>query len=178
MDDNALMARVQQGSRDAFDLLVCRHYGAAIRLAMQILHDDALALDAVQDAFAALYIHRMRYAPTFSFSTYLCALVRHKSIDLLRKQSKATLLPPEALAQLPPSETSPEALCIAHIFSDALFGAIDALDAQKKAVLLAYALHGKSYRTIALEQNLSVAQVKIILHRVRKALRHMKEEWS
>lgn len=180
MEDNALMARVQAGDRDAFDALVQRHYADMLRLSEAIVHDAVLAQDAVQESFADLYAHRRLYRHDFAFSTYLSAVVRHKSIDQLRRQKRLPL-PLEALceAQLPAAaEDSPEARCIAQAFARGLAGLIDGLPVAHRRMIIGYALEGKSYRDIARDEGCTVAKVKVTLHRVRKALRRIKEEWN
>lgn len=177
MDDNGLMAQVQQGDQDAFEALVLRHYEGALRQAQSILHEAALAQDAVQESFADLYAHRYLYKPTFAFTTYLSALVRHKSIDLLRRQRRFPL-PKDPDTPLPAAEDSAEARCIADAFAHGLAGFIDGLPPLHRQIIVGYAVEGKDYRTLAEETGCSLATVKVTLHRIRKKLRQIKEEWK
>lgn len=180
MNDNALMDEVKRGNMDAFDTLVSRYYSSAEQFARSFTRDAALAQDAVQESFTDIYIHRQRYEPTFSFTTYLRAIVRHKCIDLMRKRKHLPL----SLSALPRGELqaaadldTPEARCIQAAFEGRLFTLIDELPQSKRQILILYAFENKSYKEIAAQTSTSVAQVKITLFRVRKALRHMKEEW-
>lgn len=181
MDDNECMARVQQGNREAFELLVSRHYDASLRFARTLVTDAQLSQDAVQESFADLYAHRARYQPGFTFQTYLLAIVRHKSIDLLRRRKRSLLpldtIPEEQLPHAAIADT-PEGQCIRQAFTQGLASVIDALPPEKREMLLMYAIQNKSYRQIAEETHKSVAQVKITLHRIRAALRRTKEEWQ
>ena len=90
--DHELMELAAQDSREAFEALVLRHYREAIRAAECMVHDRMQAEDIAQECFADIYVQRRRYHPASSFPTYLHALVKHKSIDCLRKAGKREIL--------------------------------------------------------------------------------------
>jgi len=170
-----LMARVCAGDRQAFEALVQAYWPMARRTAYGILQDGLLSEDVAQDCFADLYIHRHRYQPRFSFGAYVAAIARHKSIDLLRRRrdGKLPAYPPQD-----DHDNSPESEIIQRLYSHSLHSAIEQLPRQQRRMLKAYALEGATYRQIAEELGVTVTQVKITLHRVRKALRRVREEWE
>ena len=169
------MARVRAGDREAFESLVEAYWPAAHRVAYGILRDEQLAQDVAQDCFADLYMQRDRYQPRFSFQAYVAAIARHKSIDLLRRQKGRVSAPdPQAGREA----DSPESVYIQRLYRHTLFSAVERLPESQRRMLKAYALEGKSYREIAAEQGITVAQVKVTLHRIRKSLRRVKEEWD
>lgn len=175
-DDNALMQRVKDGDQQAFETLVLRHREAAVHQAARFTGDMSLAEDIVQECFADLYVHRSAYRLSFSFSTFLSALIRHKSIDALRKNNRfprpVAFLPEEAGGQTPESE------CIRREVYTGLRRAIDDLPPEHRKMLLLFAIHGMDYGQIAKELNKSIPQVKVTLHRIRKKLIKAKEEWT
>ena len=59
--DLALVKRVQQGDRSAFDLLVIKYQHRILKLVMRYVRDPSEALDVVQEAFIKAY----RAAPSF-----------------------------------------------------------------------------------------------------------------
>ena len=69
--DLALIRRVQQGDRSAFDLLVVKYQHKIVKLIMRYVRDQAEALDVAQEAFLKAY----RAAPSFrgdsAFYTWL-----------------------------------------------------------------------------------------------------------
>jgi RNA polymerase sigma-70 factor (ECF subfamily) len=69
--DLALIRRVQQGDRSAFDLLVVKYQHKIIKLIMRYVRDPSEALDVAQEAFLKAY----RAAPSFrgdsAFYTWL-----------------------------------------------------------------------------------------------------------
>ena len=69
--DLALIRRVQQGDRSAFDLLVIKYQHKLLKLIMRYVRDPSEALDVAQEAFLKAY----RAAPSFrgdsAFYTWL-----------------------------------------------------------------------------------------------------------
>lgn len=173
--DEALMAAVQAGDAAAFEALVERWYPDAVRYAYAFLKDAALSEDAAQDCFAALYVKRNQYDPSLMFATYLKALIRYRCIDLIRKQRRSPIVP---LSIEKTDETSPESLLVDKVFRHSLLGAVRQLPKEHQEMLTAYALEGQSYKELAERFHKTIPQVKITLHRIRKQLKRIKEEWS
>ncbi|MCL2545136.1 MAG: sigma-70 family RNA polymerase sigma factor [Clostridia bacterium] len=170
------MARVCAGDREAFEALVEAYWPVARRTAYGILRDAALSEDVAQDCFADLYLHRRRYRPRFSFQAYVAAIARHKSIDLLRRREgrRSSVFH----GQADPDAGSPESAYIRALYRHTLLAAVERLPEGQRRMLAAYAIEGASYRQIAEELGVTVAQVKAGLHRARRALRRVKEEWE
>lgn len=168
MDDNALMARLARGDEAALEELIRRHRAAAVHQAEGILHDAALAEDMAQEAFARVYLLRASYRPDFAFTTYLRAMVRNLCIDQLRRRRIAPL----PVEELPAGEdASAEAVYLAQERRMVLWNRLRGLPEQDRALLTGYALEGKSYRELAGLHGISLAQVRIRLHRIRKRLK-------
>lgn len=173
MDDNELMARLARGDEDALTELIRRHRVWAAAQAKAILHDDSLAEDAAQEAFVRVYLLRDRYRPDFAFRTYLGVLVRRLAIDQLRRrkhQPTPAAYLPEALAE------SAEAAYLRDESRLRLWNELSALDGPDRALLIGFALEGCSYQELAQRQGLSLAQVRIRLHRIRKRLRQKERD--
>lgn len=175
-DDNALMRRVKDGDKQAFETLVLRHRESALKLAARYVSDPYLAEDVVQECFADLYLHAGAYKTDFSFTTFLNALVRHKSADLLRKRRHSPL----PLTDTPEGESAetPESLCVRREIYTGLYRAIDELNGRQRKMLMLFAVHGQDYRQIAAGLNITVPQVKVGLHRIRKKLKKAREDWT
>lgn len=172
MDDNALMARLAGGDHAALEELIRRHRAAAVRQAEDLLHDASLAEDVVQEAFARVYLLRQSYRPDFAFTTYLRAMVRNLCIDQMRRRKLAPL----PVDELPAGEdASAEAVFLARESRMGLWNRLRGLPREDQALLVGYALEGKSYRELASLHGLSLAQVKIRLHRIRKRLKERDE---
>ncbi|MGN1021674.1 MAG: RNA polymerase sigma factor [Aristaeellaceae bacterium] len=168
MDDQELMARLAAGDDTALEELMRRHRPAALRQARSMLGDESLAQDAVQEAFVRVYLLRGSYRPEFAFTKYLAAVVRNLCLDELRRR-RVRPLPsqslPEGLAE------SAEAVWLAREKRLTLWRSLSALSRQDQALLTGYALEGLTYQQLARREGLSLTQVRIRLHRIRKRLR-------
>ena len=174
MDDNELMARLKMGDTDALALLIRRHRSWALARAEDMLHDGALAEDVVQEAFARVYLLRESYRPEFAFATWLGVLVRNLCIDQLRRRRLAPM-PVEPLPETG-SEDSAEAVFLRKEARLALLNELASLGDTDRALLTGFALEGESYQALERRTGLTLGQVKIRLHRIRRRLRDKERE--
>lgn len=179
--DNELMRRTALGDTTAFDALVTRHRARAEALAAAVTGDKALAQDIAQECFARVYALRREYRPTFSFTAYLTALVRNRAIDALRLANRApasldALVENGAAFALHDDAETPEEAFLRTERRALLLDAISRLTPREREFLSRYAGEGQTYADIAREMRVSVAQVRVGLHRLRRKLRTPKEE--
>lgn len=171
--DSQLMARLCQGDDSALDQLIARHRGSAEQYARALVRDAGEAEDAVMDAFARVYLLRERYQPAFSFQAWLRVLVRSRCLDLLRRRARRPVpmdeLPPGGLAE------SPEALALQREERLRIWRLLEELSDADQRLLLGYAVHGRSYRELAQALHLSLPQVRVRLHRIRRRLRRKED---
>ena len=83
----AVLEAVGRGDDDALGVLYDRFGRPAYRLAFRILRDSALAEDAVQEAFLALWrsadaYKRERAKP----STWILTVVHRRAVDIVRRE--------------------------------------------------------------------------------------------
>ena len=81
-----LAARSQQPARAA---LFARYGRLAYGLAVRVLRDEALAEDAVQEAFLAVWRAAPRFVPERGrASTWILTLVHRRAVDLVRREER------------------------------------------------------------------------------------------
>ena len=84
MTDDQLMELVRDKNlRQAYDVLVLRHYREAVRFCMKMLGDEQAVLDIVQDSFADIYVHRSRVSLSCAFRTYLSVSYTHLTLPTI-----------------------------------------------------------------------------------------------
>jgi RNA polymerase sigma-70 factor (ECF subfamily) len=87
--DAQLMGDVSAGSLDAFAQLYDRYCHRAYRVALSVCRDEGRAQDAVQEAFLAVWKSRTSYLlQQGTVAAWLLTIVRHRAIDLDRKNDK------------------------------------------------------------------------------------------
>jgi RNA polymerase sigma-70 factor (ECF subfamily) len=89
LSDEALVALVARSDEVALAELYDRFGRVAYGLARRILRDDALAEDAVQEAFLAAWRSAPRFVPERAkASTWLLTLVHRRAVDLVRREER------------------------------------------------------------------------------------------
>ena len=84
--DTELMGRIVKGDARAFEAIYDRHHRQAYGLARRIMGPADGAEEATQDAFISLWRGAASFDPErASLRTWLFTLVRHRSIDSLRR---------------------------------------------------------------------------------------------
>ena len=92
-DDHALLAACADGDGQALATLYDRFGTVAFRLAVRVLRDPALAEDAVQEAFLAVWRQAAKFDPSRGrASTWILTLVHRRAVDLVRKQASFNAL--------------------------------------------------------------------------------------
>lgn len=176
-EDNELMRLAALADKDAFEVLVLRYYREAVRYCQSLIREEAQAQDIVQDCFADIYVQRDSYRDSFSFRTFLYTLIKHKSIDYLRKAGRRERVcwdeQEETGKQRGLQDTggpSPEEVYIRKERHREIAEWIGELPKDQRTALCLYALEGRSYQEIAAAMRKSVPQVKIAIYRARKKL--------
>jgi len=83
--DNELISSNRLGKKEAFQLLYSRYKDSAFFYALNLVHDEHRAEEAVQDAFMALLKKGKSFTALGAFRSYLFSAVRSRAIDALRK---------------------------------------------------------------------------------------------
>jgi RNA polymerase sigma factor (sigma-70 family) len=111
LSDEALLSLVASSDDQALAELYDRFGRVAYGLALRILRDDALAQDAVQEAFLAVWRSADRFlAERAKASTWILTLVHRRSVDLVRREDRRRGEPLESAAEpAAPTTTEDEA---------------------------------------------------------------------
>ena len=86
LNDQGIMERVRSGQVELFDELVNRHRASMLRAAVSKLRNQAVAEEAVQDAFLSAFAHRHTYQSEHSFRGWLWAILFNTCRSLGRRE--------------------------------------------------------------------------------------------
>jgi RNA polymerase sigma-70 factor (ECF subfamily) len=111
LSDEALLSLVASSDDLALAELYDRFGRVAYGLALRILRDEALAQDAVQEAFLAIWRSADRFlAERAKASTWILTLVHRRAVDLVRREDRRRGEPLESAAEpVAPETTEDEA---------------------------------------------------------------------
>lgn len=161
-DDNALVRRVREGSRDAAAELFSRHWPGAWRAALALTRRADLAEDAAQDAFERAFAGIARFDERRPFAPWLHRIVVNRAIDLLRAERRVT---GDAFVELPaPEPTGPG--------DRAMLDMIGGLSVERRAVVVLR--YGLGYGPAAIGEILDLP-VGTVHSRLARALEDLRE---
>ena len=92
--DEELARRVAKGDPAAFEALMRRHNRTMFRTARAILHDDAEAEDALQEAYLQAFRTIGGFRGDAKFSTWMARVVANEALGRLRKQVRRAAIAP------------------------------------------------------------------------------------
>jgi RNA polymerase sigma-70 factor (ECF subfamily) len=176
--DLALIKRVQQGEKSAFDLLVVKYQHKILNLIMRYVRDPSEALDVAQEAFLKAY----RAAPSFrgdsAFYTWLYRIAintaknhlvaarrRPASVDIDFQDNEQF----EIFSKLNDVDT-PERLALTDEIGEAVNQAIQDLPDELRTAILLREIEGMSYEEIAQTMECPVGTVRSRIFRAREAI--------
>jgi RNA polymerase sigma-70 factor, ECF subfamily len=138
LSDEALVALVARGDDGALGELYDRYGRVAYGVALRVVRDPALAEDAVQEAFVALWRTAGRFVPERArASTWLLTLVHRRAVDAVRHEQRRRTEPLEQAAHASTAGADDDALL--RFERERVQGALAQLpDAQREALELAY----------------------------------------
>jgi RNA polymerase sigma-70 factor (ECF subfamily) len=179
--DAALMLRVKQGDRDAFEALVEKYKQPVMNLVYRTLPDATEAEDLAQHVFVQVFKSAHRYEVSAKFSTWIFTIARNLCLNEIRRRSRhpaesfdeasaenedqplrqfedlKTFSPPDALLQGELEEKIGEALA--------------SLPEKQRTALVLCRQDELSYEEIAEVLGCSLSATKSLIHRARETLK-------
>jgi RNA polymerase sigma-70 factor (ECF subfamily) len=179
--DAALMLRVKQGDRDAFEELVEKYKQPVMNLVYRTLPDATEAEDLAQHVFLQVFKSAQRYEVSAKFSTWLFTIARNLCLNEIRRRSRH---PAQSLdetfndnedqpvRQVEDTKTfSPPDSLLHGELEAKIEQALAELPEKQRTALLMCRGDDFSYEDIALVLHCSVSATKSLIHRGRETLK-------
>lgn len=166
-----LVARAQDGERDAFDELVRRTHADTYTLALRLCGNEEDARDVVQDAYLRAYKGLKRFRGDAQFTTWMYRITANCSNTLMSKRAK------HRHDELPDTLEADDHLGDPVAQSDAmalradLAEALESLSPKLRAVVVLRDVYELPHEDIAAELGISETACKVRLHRARLQLK-------
>lgn len=172
-DDMEIVQRVLEGDTEAFGTLVQRYSGKVYGLAFGMLHDAERAEDVTQETFLRAYEHLDLFRGASTFATWLYRIAYNRAAETCRRQRPFGRLDEccrtVAEEQAPAERYDPETIV-------RMRRALSRLSPDDRALVTLFYEEECTVSEIAQMMNLSQANVKVRLHRIRGRLRQYMEE--
>jgi len=145
-----LLARCALGDRAAFARLYEASRAKLFGVTLRIVRERPLAEEVLQDSFVSIWNHAADYAQAKSAAmTWMTAIVRNRSLDLLRRPREEADIDAALTASLVDESASPQRETEARAKAHALTACLAELDAeQRQSIALAF-FHGLSHSELA-----------------------------
>lgn len=182
MDDAQAINRLKRGDLRGLTALIERHQLQAVRIAVLITRDRALAEDVVQTTFLQFYQHIDHFDGRRAFAPYFFRSVVNAAVQAARRQNRHVSLDAdrdgaelfsELLADPSPS---PEALAEAAHQKEAVRAALEQLSPEQRAVVVLRYYLDLSESEMSNALDTPPGTIKWRLHNARKRLRALLRE--
>ncbi|WP_035351080.1 sigma-70 family RNA polymerase sigma factor [Edaphobacter aggregans] len=176
-DEAAMIADVLAGNTESFHELIRPHERSVYLMALSLLHNEAEAEDAAQEAFIKAYRNLDRFRSESRFSTWLIAIVLNEARARLRRKQPAltdsiddTSEGSVAPAQLTDWREIPSESLERQEVRTLIRRALASLPLAYREVFVLRELEERNVQETAETLGITIASVKMRLHRARLML--------
>ena len=176
--DQALVERVQQGDKTAFDVLVLKYQSKIIQLAYRYVHDKDEAMDVAQEAFIKAYKALGRFRGDSAFYTWIYRIAINTAKNHLVASGRR---PPRSDIDAQDAEqydgaaglreyATPERMLLKDEIKETVASAIEDLPDDLRTAITLRELEGLSYEEIAQAMDCPIGTVRSRIFRARDAI--------
>jgi RNA polymerase sigma-70 factor (ECF subfamily) len=170
--DVQLMLQAGEGNLQSFEELVLKHQKAVLNAAYRYTGNPSVAEELAQDVFVRVFRAARSYRPEARFSTWLFTIVRNVCMNYKMREGKQDhqMDPDNDLVVISQGQENPEQRAIRRELEQKIQRAIMSLPETLRLPLILSQFQQMPYEEIAKVLELSVAAVKVRIHRARNAL--------
>lgn len=176
--DEKLVARVQQGDKRAFDLLVLKYQHKIVAIISRFIRDSAEVHDVAQEAFIKAYRALGNFRGDSAFYTWIYRIAVNTAKNHLVSRGRR---PPATDVDVDDAEflngadglrdnTSPEHELMKDQLEQVVYKAIQSLPEDLRTALTLREMEGMSYEEIAEVMDCPVGTVRSRIFRAREAV--------
>lgn len=166
MESPEILKEAISGNENALAILIDKHKDIAFNLALSIVKNKEDAKDITQDSFLRVLENIHKFRNESKFSTWLYRIVYNLSIQFERNKNKMNSI--ESISNnLPDSSTDTFDI---QERNQIINSSLDILDKNERLVITLFYLGEKSLKEIKAITELSISNIKVILHRARKKM--------
>lgn len=184
--ESEIIKRILSGEKELYEILVRRNNQKLYRVIRSYLKDDAEIEDIMQNSYINAFMKLYQFKLDSSFSTWLIRIGINESLARLKEKGKlyhinqlSDNFKNNVILEIPDSkQLNPQSKMIRNEAKQLLENAIDQLDSKYKSVYVMKEIEEMSMKDIAVALDLTVANVKVRLHRAKEMLKEKLYEIS
>ena len=176
--DQALVERVQQGDKKAFDVLVQKYQHRIAKLISRYVKDQSEVQDVAQEAFIKAYRALPRFRGDSAFYTWMYRIAINTAKNYLVARGRrmpSTDIEAEEAEQFEGADglrehATPERLLLRDEVEATIFSALESLPDGLRVAITLREIEGLSYEEIAEAMECPVGTVRSRIFRAREAI--------
>jgi RNA polymerase sigma-70 factor (ECF subfamily) len=169
-DDAAVIVRVLEGDKQAFEYLVSRYQHLLYRHAVTMVLDHDAAADMVQDAFVRAYVNLRECRDHSRFRAWLFRTLRNRCLDYLKEAGRRNVPLDDVVEPQINEADVPGALVERNELRAAIRRALAQLPPMLREAFVMHYVDDMPYETMAELLDASVSALKMRTLRAREAL--------
>ncbi len=169
------MAQVAQGDAVACRLLVQRHLGPLVGLALRMTNNKAEAEDIAQEAFVRLWIQSKNWQAKAKISTWLYRVAHNLSIDSIRRKERQKLASTD-MTEIEDTRANQHGILHQKDVTNQVEAAICSLPERQRTAITLIHHRDLSNKEAANIMDVSVDALESLLARARRSLRKALEQ--
>ena len=181
LTDEELAAEFQQGTIEAFNLLVGRYKDALVNFVFRYVGNSDEADDIVQDTFVRVYKHIDQYKPVAKFSTWIYTIATNLARTQYQRKKKWGLFAfgnrdeddDERGNEIRDVQLLPDDIADSALLHEHIEDALKQLAQPFREVVILYEIEERSYEEICQITGLNIGTVKSRLNRGRTKLQEL-----
>ena len=167
--DEALMARIAAGDRDAMRALYVRHHMRVHRFVLRLVRNQTVAEDVISETFLDVWRQAGSFEGRSAVSTWLLAIARFKALSILRRKKEDELDEDGVTALVDPVD-NPEVAAQKRDTGQILRQCLTVLSRDHREIIDLVYYHEKSVEEVAKIVGIPEATVKTRMFYARKRL--------
>lgn len=179
IQESEIIKRILGGEKELYEILVRRNNQKLYRVIRSYMKDEAEVEDIMQDSYVKAFTKLYQFKLESSFSTWLVRIGINESLRRIKEKGKvyqladysSNLKSNNTLEVPDDTQLNPHDRMIQHEAKQLLENAIDHLDIKYKTVYILKEVEEMSLKEIAEAMDLSLANVKVRLHRSKEMLK-------
>lgn len=177
--ESEVIQRVLGGEKELYEILVRRNNQKLYRIIRSYIKDDAEIEDIMQDSYIKAFTKLYQFKLESTFSTWLIRIGINESLARIKEKGKLYHLNEQldnlksnTLLEIPDNtQLNPESKMIRKETKQLLENAIDSLDTKYRTVYIMKEVEDMSLKEVAIALDLTMANVKVRLHRSKEMLK-------
>jgi len=175
-DDDRLIELAREGVSEALELLVSRHQGVVYRFSLGLLADEEAAADVAQETFVRALTNLNGFRGDSTFRTWLLAIARNEAKASMRRRSRRTETPLDAVAPVADRAVSPEDRAVRSSEVARIREALDRLPEKQRLSVSLRLFDGLTFREIARATDSTEGSARVNYHHGIRRLREWLDE--